>query len=84
MTLTTISITLTPDELRRIPARKRSAFIREAVREKLARLGKGWKPKTEFGMKLLAMREAYIAGGGELLTQEEIAAEIRQRRGKLA
>jgi Arc/MetJ-type ribon-helix-helix transcriptional regulator len=82
--LRTISVKLPAQDLRRIPARNRSAFIREAVREKLGREEKVWNPKTQFGRKLLAMREAYVAKGGKLLTAEEIAAEIRENRGSMA
>jgi Arc/MetJ-type ribon-helix-helix transcriptional regulator len=82
--LRTISVKLPAEDVRRIPARNRSAFIREAVREKLARQEKAWKPKTRFGRKLVGLREAYIAKGGKLLTAEEIAAEIRENRGAMA
>jgi metal-responsive CopG/Arc/MetJ family transcriptional regulator len=82
--LRTISVKLPADDVRRIPARNRSAFIREAVREKLGREEKVWKPKTKFGRKLVAMREEYIAKGGKLVTAEEIAAEIRENRGGMA
>ncbi len=83
-TLTSISVKLPKIDVRRIPARNRSAFIREAVREKLERQERQWKPKTALGKKLMAMRAAYIRRGGKLLTAEEIDAEIRERRGGMA
>ncbi len=79
--LRTISVKLPADDVRRIPARNRSAFIRDAVREKLAREGKTWKPKTQFGRELVAMQKRYK---GKLLTPEEIAAEVRENRGSMA
>jgi hypothetical protein len=38
-------------------------------------------PKTEFGRKLLAIREAAIKEGMKLLTDDEVIAEVRARRG---
>lgn len=38
-------------------------------------------PKTERGRKLWALRQAAIAKGMKLLSDEEIADEIRRRRG---
>lgn len=40
-----------------------------------------YQPRTELGRKLIELRRAYIAGGGTLMTQDEILAEVRQRRG---
>jgi Arc/MetJ-type ribon-helix-helix transcriptional regulator len=83
-TLTTISVKLPQSDVSRIPTRNRSAFIREAVREKLARKDSRWKPKTAFGKRLVALRAARIRRGGRLFTAEEIDAEIRERRGGMA
>lgn len=80
-TLKTVSVKLPTDDVRRIPARNRSAFIRDAVREKLARQEKPRKPTTQFGRELAALQKAYK---GKLLTPEEIAAEIRENRGGMA
>ena len=80
-----VTVKLPVADLRRIPRRNRSAFIREAVREKLAHDEiKDWKPKTEFGRKLLALRQRNIGSGATLLDAEGIAAEIRERREGLA
>jgi hypothetical protein len=37
-------------------------------------------PRTELGRRLLAVRRAYIEGGGRLLSQEEIVDAIRRLR----
>jgi Arc/MetJ-type ribon-helix-helix transcriptional regulator len=79
--LKTISVKLPAEDVRRIPSSNRSAFIRDAVREKLARQEKIWKPKTKFGRELAALQKGYK---GKLLTREEIAAEIRENRGAMA
>jgi hypothetical protein len=40
-------------------------------------------PKTELVRKLLAIRKKYMENGGKLLSLEEIAEEIQNRRGGL-
>ncbi len=82
--LTTVSFKLPKSDLRRIPARNRSRFIREAVQARLSQREAGWQPKTAWGKKLAAMRAAHVASGAKLLTAEEILEEIRARRGGLA
>ena len=68
----------------RIPSENRSEFIRDAVTEKLARLeAHAWKPRTAAGKRLAELRRKFIESGGELLDQEGIADELRQRRGGL-
>ena len=42
-----------------------------------------YQPKTELGRKLIELRRAYIEGGGKLMTQDEILAEVRERRGEI-
>ena len=85
MALQAVTVKIPLSDLRRIPEPNRSEFIRAAVAEKLAREPVSeWKPKTETGRKLLALREKYIRAGGELLDSEGIAEELRQRRGGLA
>jgi hypothetical protein len=78
--LKVITVKLPKSELRRIPPGKtRSAFIRAAVSEKLAReQATGWKPKTPLGRKLLALSDRFE---GERLDTDGIAAELRDRRG---
>jgi len=41
-------------------------------------------PKTEFGRRLLALRKAYVEGGGRLLDRAALEAEIQERRGGVA
>jgi hypothetical protein len=43
-----------------------------------------YQPKTELGRKLIELRRAYIEGGGNLMTWDEINAEVRERRGGVA
>jgi len=40
-----------------------------------------YRPRTELGEKLLALRRAYIAKGGRLLSADELEEELRSRRG---
>ena len=81
--LQVVSIKLPAGDVRRIPG-NRSRFVREAVAEKLAREAQPeWKPKTAIGRKFLRLREKFIAEGGELLDDEELAKELRSRRGGL-
>lgn len=42
---------------------------------------RGYKPRTELGKRLLALRQAYVAGGGRLLTAGELEEDLRSRRG---
>ncbi len=42
---------------------------------------KGFQPRTELGRKLLALRQAYVASGGELLSPDALDEELRRRRG---
>jgi hypothetical protein len=52
--------------------------------EKLARNSiEGRRAKSAIGRKLLALRNQFVAEGGELLDAEGIAAELRKRRGGL-
>jgi hypothetical protein len=38
-------------------------------------------PRTELGRLAMAARREYLASGGELLSREEIAREVTDRRG---
>jgi hypothetical protein len=73
-----LRLKLPKSDLYRIPAKNRSEFIRQAVSEKLARLGsREWMPKTRLGKKLLRLSNAYR---GERFDPAQIAEEIRERR----
>jgi len=41
-----------------------------------------WTPRTPLGQQLQELRRQFIAEGGELLTADEAAAEVRERCGK--
>ena len=71
-------------EIERIATGNLSAFVREALEEKISahKTGLGWKPKTAFGAELWQLRQRYISAGGELSSSEEIDAERRQLRGE--
>lgn len=40
-----------------------------------------YRPKTDLGKRLLALRRAYVENGGRLLSAEELDEELRLRRG---
>lgn len=40
-----------------------------------------FEPRSELGHRLRALRRKYVEAGGKLLTADEIAAEVRERRG---
>ena len=82
--LQAVTVKLPRADLRRIPGKNRSNFIRSAVAEKLARKGDiAWKPKTETGRKFMALRSRFIRSGGGLLDCDGISEELRRRRGGL-
>ena len=63
--LRAVTVKIPLSDLMRIAESNRSEFIREAVAEKLARQTlPDWKPKTETGRKLLAVREKFVSGRG--------------------
>ena len=78
--LQVVTVKLPKGELRRFPpGTSRSAFIREAIAEKLNRQGlPAWQPKTARGKKLLALSDRFE---GERLGAAEINEELRARRG---
>lgn len=47
-------------------------------------LTEAYQPRTAFGVRLLALRNAYVHGGGELLSIEELDDELRARRGSVS
>jgi hypothetical protein len=78
------SVRLPLSDVRRIPGH-RSQFVRQAVAEKLAREASPlWRPKTANGRKLLKLRKEFLRQGGELLDADDIAGELRQRRGGIS
>jgi len=53
------------------------SIVRDPVAE-------GFKPKTELGKRLLALRRAYVENGGKLLDADALDQELQQRRGGMA
>lgn len=43
-----------------------------------------YRPRTELGRKLLALRRAYVTTGGQLLDGAALDAEVQLRRGGVA
>jgi hypothetical protein len=41
-----------------------------------------WTPRTPLGQRLKELRQQFIAKGGELLTPDQVAVEVRERRGE--
>ncbi len=61
----------------------RSAWVRNAITEKLAREAIHPKqPRTVLGRKLLAARAEYARSGGRVLSLEEVRQEVERRRGE--
>ncbi len=58
----------------RTEIRVSASLSRDFVSDKFA-------PRTALGKKLLAIRKAFIATGGELLDDEELDAQMRTHRG---
>ena len=40
-----------------------------------------YKPRTELGRRLVALRHAYLSKGGRLLSADALEEEVRSRRG---
>lgn len=63
--------------------RNRSAWVRNAINEKLQReAARPAKPETALGRKLLAARSEYQKAGGRLLSLDEVCQEVAARRGE--
>jgi hypothetical protein len=56
------------------------ASLEDVLRE--FREQESWVPRTPLGRRLKELRQQFIAEGGELLTPDEVEAEVRNRRGK--
>lgn len=41
----------------------------------------GFQPRTELGKKLMALRQAYVASGGRLMSASALDEDLRHRRG---
>jgi hypothetical protein len=42
-----------------------------------------WQPRTNLGRLLKELRQQFVASGGKLLSPEEIAVDLKSRRGDL-
>jgi hypothetical protein len=61
----------------------RSAWVRNAISEKLAREAvRPARPRSPLGRKLLAARAEYARSGGRALSLEEVQQEVARRRGE--
>jgi len=63
--------------------RGRSRFIISALEEKISRREEEWQPTTERGRRLKAILDKGRAEREPLLSDEEIARELQERRGRL-
>jgi hypothetical protein len=43
-----------------------------------------WQPRTALGRRLKELRAKFVADGGQLLTDEQIEEELRERRGSFS
>lgn len=43
----------------------------------------GFQPRTGLGKRLLALRQAYVASGGRLMSAAALDDELRHRRGSM-
>ena len=69
---------------RALPAahKERSRFILSALEEKIKRQESEWQPTTEYGRRLKAILDKGRAERGPFLSDEEVARELQERRGK--
>jgi hypothetical protein len=65
---------------RRLRQEEAEATLEQVLQE--FREQEGWAPRTQLGQRLKDLRRQFIEEGGELLTADEVAAEVRQRRGR--
>ena len=66
--------------LQKLRPERSDATLEDVLRE--FREQEGWLPRTPLGQRLKELRQQFIAEGGKLLTADEVAAEVRERRGK--
>ena len=84
-----VVVTILPDTLTPLPRRETPpALLEETAMAAPVGPPTGdavvdhYQPRTELGRRLIELRRAYIESGGKLMTQDEILAEVRQRRGE--
>lgn len=64
------------------PHKGRSRFIVSALEEKIRRQEAEWQPTTERGRRLKAILDKGRAEREPLLSDEEVAHELQERRGR--
>ncbi|MBE9202864.1 hypothetical protein IQ218_04555 [Synechocystis salina LEGE 06099] len=71
-----------PEEL---PVNSRIRIVIERIDNSVSGTVSGkstkFQPRTQLGRELLALREEYIASGGKLFSEDELDAEMDDRRG---
>lgn len=80
-----VSVTarVSPDDIAGIPRGGLSAYIRDAIAEKRARIPPATRrPQSRFGKLLFAARAEYLAAGGKPLSWAEVREEVARRRGE--
>lgn len=82
--LISLTIRLLAQEYSALCTKKnRSAWVRNAITEKLQREAtRSAKPQTALGRKLLAARVEYQKSGRRLLSLDEVCQEVDARRGE--
>jgi hypothetical protein len=82
--LLSLTIKLPPEDHAAVCRKpNRSAWVRNAIAEKLEREGaRPRRPQTALGRKLLAARSEYARSGGRALSLEEVRQEVARRRGE--
>lgn len=64
------------------PHKGRSRFIVSALEEKIRRQESEWQPTTERGRRLKAILDKGAAERQPFLSDEEVARELQERRGR--
>ena len=81
--LVSVTARIPAEDIAGIPRGGLSAFIRDAIAEKRARMPRVIrKPQSRLGRTLLAARAEYLAGGGKPLSWAEVREEVARRRGE--
>jgi hypothetical protein len=82
--LLSLTIKLSPEDHAAVCGKpNRSAWVRNAIAEKLEREGgRPTRPRTVLGRKLLAARAEYTRSGARALSLDEVRQEVARRRGE--
>lgn len=79
-----VSVKLPMKIFRALPGahKGRSRFILAALEEKIRRQEAEWQPTTERGRRLKAILDKGAAERAPFLSDEEVARELQERRGR--